>query len=133
LNRCVQLPQLPPLQFLILAFLVRQDELSGRDMRELLAQSGAKSTAPAYYQLMARMEDAGFVEGWYSQKQIEHQVVNERRYRITASGRDAWKSTGDFYGFHSRLLPADAPRARKAAEDRPRRLRREAAGAGARD
>lgn len=94
----VTLPTITPLQFFVLALLVRATELSGRELRDLLASSGVKSSGPQFYQLMARLEAADQVEGWYAQKEIEHQVVNERRYRATEAGLASWKNACNFYG-----------------------------------
>ncbi len=95
------LPQLTGLQFLVLAALTTLDEISGRDLRAWLATNRVKSSGPQFYQMMARLEDSGYVEGWYAQKEIEHQIVNERRYSITAKGHSAWENTRDFYSAHS--------------------------------
>jgi hypothetical protein len=91
------LPELTSLQFLVLTPLTSRDEISGRELRAWLADKGLKSSGPQFYQMMARLEDSDFVEGWYAQKAIEHQVVNERRYKITANGLSAWENTRDFY------------------------------------
>lgn len=96
-----ELPDITHLQFLVLAYLAKVEELPGRDLRELLSKSGVKSTGPGFYQLMSRLEDSNHVEGWYAEKELAHQVVKERRYRITESGLAAWKKTSDFYFSHS--------------------------------
>jgi DNA-binding PadR family transcriptional regulator len=62
-----------------------------------MADHGVKSTAPAFYQMMARLERDRFVEGWYEQIQAGDQAVTERRYRITPAGADVWKQTQRFY------------------------------------
>jgi hypothetical protein len=108
----VSLPQLTALQFLVLAALVAKGEVSGRDLRAWLSQNGVRSSGPQFYQLMARMEDSQYVEGWYHPKEIEHQVVNERRYRILDRGRAAWNATGDFY-FSIRNVATGSKRSRR--------------------
>lgn len=104
-----------PLRFLVLSFLIEEDELAGRDLRDRLLKSGVKSSGPQFYQMMARIEDSGYVQGWYAQKEIEHQVVNERRYRITEKGRAAWRQTGDFYSSHTRPVKRDDQERESAA------------------
>ena len=91
------LPRLTSLQFLVLTPLTSRDEIAGHDLRAWLTDKGLKSSGPQFYQMMARLKDSDFVEGWYAQKAIEHQVVNERRYKITANGLSAWENTRDFY------------------------------------
>ena len=106
----VSLPELTGLQFLVLTNLTMKDEVSGRDLRAWLAENGVRSSGPQFYQLMARMEDNKYVEGHYHPKEIEHQIVNERRYRILERGRAAWANTGDFYSsLHHRATKRKQP------------------------
>jgi hypothetical protein len=90
------LPDLTHLQFLVLTALL-EGEQSGRYIREKLAEEGVHKTGPAFYQLMARLEDAKLVEGWYDQKVVDGQIIKERRYKVTGLGVHAWESTRDFY------------------------------------
>ena len=54
-------------------------------------------TGPAFYQMMARLEDAGLVAGEYDQKIVDGQIIKERRYSLTARGETAWTATRVFY------------------------------------
>lgn len=90
------LPEITHLQFLILAICLNEEK-SGREIRKELAAQGAKKTGPAFYQLMARLEDDHMVKGWYDQKVIDGQIIKERRYKITSGGERAWEQTRDFY------------------------------------
>jgi DNA-binding PadR family transcriptional regulator len=90
------LPDLTHLQFLILGSLT-EGEQSGREIRARLAEQGVKKSGPAFYQLMARLEDSKYVRGWYDQKVIDGQVIKERRYKITAPGLRALEATATFY------------------------------------
>lgn len=90
------LPSLTHLQYLILQALLG-GEKSGKDLRRELAKSGEKKSGPAFYQLMARMEDAKFVKGRYDQHMLEGQIIKERRYLITAPGVKAYNQTRMFY------------------------------------
>lgn len=92
-----RLPDVTHLQFIVLEAL-RDSEQSGRDIRALLGDYGIRNTAPAFYQMMARLEQAGLVEGWYSQKLVGGQNVKERRYRLTKAGARAVADTRAFYG-----------------------------------
>ena len=96
------LPAVTHLQFLVLG-LVRSQEQSGRVLREALATYGVRRSAPAFYQLMARLESAGLVRGRYEQIVVGDQAVTERRYEVTAEGQRAWTRTHDFYADVARL------------------------------
>jgi DNA-binding PadR family transcriptional regulator len=92
----MSLPELTHLQFLILATLL-DGEMSGRDLRGRLAEEGVVKNGPAFYQLMARLEEAKWVEGWYDQRVTEGQVARERRYKVTAAGAAARERAWEFY------------------------------------
>jgi len=91
-----RLPKLTHLQFLVLG-LLRDGEQPGRQLRETLAAHGVRRTAPAFYQLMARLERDGLVEGRYEQITTGGQAVTERRYTLRARGREMWDQARDFY------------------------------------
>ena len=91
-----RLPTLTHLQFLVLG-LLRDGEQPGRVIRETLARHGVRRTAPAFYQLMARLERDGVVEGRYEQVTAGGQAVTERRYVLRARGRELWTEARDFY------------------------------------
>ncbi len=90
------MPDITHLQFVVLG-LLRQAPRLGREVRAELARSGVRSSGPAFYQMMARLEDAGLVGGQYDQKIVSGQIIKERRYEITAPGTAAWTLTRDFY------------------------------------
>jgi DNA-binding PadR family transcriptional regulator len=99
----VPLPEITHLQFLVLASLF-DGEQSGRFLRLKLHESGERRSGPAFYQMMARLEDAGFVRGHYDQKIVEGQIIKERRYRITASGTTACRRAYEFYQQRSKAF-----------------------------
>ena len=76
-----RLPRVTHLQFLVLGVL-RDGEQPGRLIRDTLAAYGVRRTAPAFYQLMARLARDGLVDGWYEQVTVGDQAVTERRYRL---------------------------------------------------
>ena len=96
------LPALTHLQFLVLGVL-RADEQPGRVVRRALASFGVRRSAPAFYQLMSRLEKAKLVEGWYEQIIVHDQAVTERRYRITPEGTRLWGQAQRFYEDVARL------------------------------
>ena len=90
------IPDLTHLQFLVLGIL-RAGTRTGRHVRRALAKHGIRRTAPAFYQLMARLEDASLVSGEYDQKVVNGQIIKERRYTLTPKGEAAWTATRTFY------------------------------------
>ena len=96
------LPSLTHLQFLVLGVL-HTEEQPGRVIRQALATYGVKRSGPAFYQLMARLEKAKLVEGWYEQIAVGDQNVTERRYRITPEGGRLWTRAQAFYQDVGRL------------------------------
>src|SRR6185295_12171995 len=91
-----RIPEITHLQFLVLGHL-RQSPRLGRELRRELARHGVRRSGPAFYQMMARLEDAELVAGEYDQKVIAGQIIKERRYVVTAAGAAAWNLTRDFY------------------------------------
>ena len=89
-------PELTHLQFAVLDCL-ESAEQTGRTLRHRLADMGIKKSGPAFYQMMARMEEAKFVEGWYTQKIVESQIIKERRYKISPKGLSALQHVKSFY------------------------------------
>ena len=90
------IPRLSHLQFAVLEVLGTATK-RGKDLRTSLSELGIKKSGPAFYQMMARLEEAKFVEGWYEQQIIDGQIIKERHYRITGHGIDAFKGTRKFY------------------------------------
>jgi DNA-binding PadR family transcriptional regulator len=91
-----QLPPLSHLQFLALGVLLSAEK-PGRVIRDVVADYGVRRTGAAFYQLMARLERDGLIDGWYESIVVGDQAVRERRYRITAAGTRAWRQTRAFY------------------------------------
>ncbi len=99
-----QVPSLTHLQFLVLSRL-RGGPATGRELRDRLEEYSVRKSGPAFYQLMARMEDGGIVKGWYQQQIVDGQIIRERHYEITAQGHAAWDKTSEFYRQASGGLP----------------------------
>lgn len=94
------LPTITNLQFVVLCELT-VGEKAGHVIRAALAKEKIKKSGPSFYQLMARLEKAKLVKGWYEKKTIKNQVIRERRYKITSKGRSAVRS---FKAFTTRGL-----------------------------
>ena len=92
----MQLPRISHLQFLVLGQILGSSA-TGMEIRRRLAEFGAKKSGPAFYQLMARLEDGGLVEGWYEQQIVDGQIIRERHYKIKRAGSQAWQRSRDFY------------------------------------
>ena len=91
-----RLPEITHLQFLVLGILLAGEQ-PGRAIRDAIAGYGVRRSAPAFYQMMARLERDGLTEGWYEQIIVGDQAVTERRYRIKPSGAKVWTQTRAFY------------------------------------
>lgn len=89
-------PDLTHLQFFVLGTLLGGGR-PGKSIRAELQAHGSPKSGPSFYQLMARLEDDGFVRGWYDQKVVDGQIIRQRHYEITARGRSSWQATRDFY------------------------------------
>ena len=96
------LPALTHLQYLVLGVLLVDDQ-PGRVLRNALTQYGVRRSAPAFYQLMSRLEKSKLVEGWYEQIVVHDQAVTERRYRVTPEGARLWRKAQGFYDEVARL------------------------------
>jgi DNA-binding PadR family transcriptional regulator len=107
------IPEITHLQFLVLGML-RGPERAGRHLRRALARHGVRRTGPAFYQMMARLEDAGLVAGEYEQRIVDGQIIKERRYALTPRGDSAWTATRAFYSEAIEAYGARKPRAAHA-------------------
>lgn len=92
----MHLPELTHLQFLVLDALGPKEK-RGKEMRHDLEKAGVTKTGPAFYQMMARLEEAKFVEGRYATEIIAGQIIKERVYRILGTGVQALEETRSFY------------------------------------
>ena len=90
------LPRLTHLQFIVIGTLLAGAR-SGKEIRAELRRARVRRSGPSFYQMMARMEDAGLVRGWYEQEVVEGQIIRERRYALTTAGRSAWQHSRQFY------------------------------------
>jgi hypothetical protein len=91
------LPKFTHLQFLVVSELTR-GQAAGRSIREHLRGAGVRQSGPAFYQLMAGLEDGGFVSGWYEQQVVDGQIIRERYYKVLAAGTRAVEESIEFYG-----------------------------------
>src|SRR3982751_6090804 len=101
-----RIPRLTHLQFLVLG-LLRGGERPGRAIREAIAAHGVKRSAPAFYQLMARLERDRLVDGWHEQVTARDPAGTERRSRLRPAGARRWAEARDFY---TTLIARASPR-----------------------
>ena len=90
------LPRLTHLQFLVITALLRE-AAPGRALRTHLKGAGVRQSGPAFYQMMAVLEDGELVSGWYEQEVVDGQIIRQRHYKVLAGGRKAWEHSRDFY------------------------------------
>ena len=84
------------LQFAVLGVL-RAGSRRGSEVRGELEKLGTRKAGPAFYRLMARLEEAGLVRGWYEQEVIDGQIFRERAYEVTGEGAESWDHTRSFH------------------------------------
>src|SRR4051812_30274896 len=97
------LPELTHLQFLVLG-IIGSGTMSGKELRESLkAEAGIMKSGPAFYQMMARLEEGKFIRGWYEQEVIDGQIFKERHYEVLVGGVRALKQTEAFYRRHAAI------------------------------
>ena len=92
----MELPELSHQQVLVLECLSTTD-VKGRHLRQRLKEKKLIKSGPAFYQMMSRIEESGFVEGWYEQRIVEGQLIKERTYKMTGKGHHALAATLDYY------------------------------------
>lgn len=92
----MKLPPLTALQFFVVQ-IAECGSVAGKTIRELLAEAGSPRSLPGFYQLMARMEEAGWVKGHRVTVEVEGYPVIERHYDATPKGRRAAEQTREFY------------------------------------
>lgn len=91
------MPKLTHLQFLILRNLWGRTS-PGHWLRDLLEREWPQLLSdPAFYQLMARLEDSGWATGEYRTRQVGERTIKERWYRITPEGKAEVKTVAEFY------------------------------------
>src|SRR5258705_12004435 len=98
------LPTLTHLQFIVIGALLA-DEQSGKDLRIELKRHGVRRTGPAFYQMMARLEDSGWIDGFYTQGIVDAQIIKERRHHRKPAGPRSWNRTPDFFAPGPSRLP----------------------------
>lgn len=89
-------PRLTHLQFSILGF-IQGGSTCGKELRAALRRDGMRRSGPAFYQVMARLEDGGWVTGEYRQRMDNGQTIRERCYSLTPAGHRAWRASAEFY------------------------------------
>lgn len=104
------LPKLTHLQFMTIGFL-QHGARCGHDLRVALRRSGVRTSAPAFYQMMSRLEDHGLVRGSYDQQIVDGQMIRKRCYEVNALGARARQASRDFY---ARWSAGDEPGAAPA-------------------
>jgi DNA-binding PadR family transcriptional regulator len=92
----MQLPTVTALQTLVIRQLIEADK-NGRTLRADVAAAGKKMSGPAFYELMARIEDAGLVRGRYVSKVVDGCAIRERWYHLEAKGQSALDEAREFY------------------------------------
>ncbi len=120
----MKLPEITPLQFLVLQVLFDGRKTTD-ELRRELATRGLSCSAPAMSKLMKRLVAAAFVQPRFRQRSEGKHAVQDRSYQVTDLGVILWKATRDFYAA-APLPPEDietaiSEEAEFAHLERPRR------------
>ena len=99
-NTKIALPGLTSLQFLVISE-IGKEVRSGQFLRERLKKQGIKNSLPAFYQLMARLEELNFVQGRYETGETDGYTIREKYYKILNDGIVAFRETRDFFNSHN--------------------------------
>ncbi len=89
-------PILSALQFAVLDA-IGAARLKGSDLRESLRKNGFLKSGPAFYQLMARLEESRFISAETESTPMQGFTLKERFYRLTGEGHKALRDTLAFY------------------------------------
>jgi DNA-binding PadR family transcriptional regulator len=89
------LPAITFLQWLVLE-IIGGSTRSGKYVRDRLAERGHRKSLPAFYQMMSRLEDAGFVRAESVRATVCDQTVTERHYRLMVKGIRELADVRDF-------------------------------------
>lgn len=92
----MNLPAISALQAAILDSIGAR-EVPGHELRERLKKLGINKSGPAFYQAMARLEEAEFVTGRYEFEVVEDQSLRRRVYKITGNGLKALQAAVSFH------------------------------------
>lgn len=103
------LPELSHLQFAVLEVLGTRT-MAGKALREGLKTIGISKSGPAFYQVMARLEESKMVEAWYVRQVVNGQLIKERTYKLTALGVRILNEAKLFYSNKTApLIPSNLP------------------------
>ena len=92
----MSIPSLSVLQILILDTL-GVAEVQSAVLRDKLKLAGFKKSAPAFYQAMSRLEDAGLVESRYTKRVLHGHTVKEKHFKVTGDGVEAMREAKQFF------------------------------------
>ena len=92
----MDLPRITHRQYAVLGA-IGGESISGRELRKQLKRAGIRHSRGAFYQLMARLEDGGFVEPSEEDVLIGDQRYKERWYRLSGDGANAMREVEMYY------------------------------------
>ena len=97
-EKFMSLPKITHLQAVVLSSLKGHPERYGHNLRqELYELTKRKKSLPAFYQMMARLENDGLVAGKKEVRRLDEATVTVSVYRITKKGERELKTTLGFY------------------------------------
>ena len=94
--RIPDLPDVTHAQFFALETLM-VCPLPGKELRAELDEFGWLKTNSTFYELTKRLEELGFIAGYYTARIVRDFAVRERHYEITVAGVRAYHAAHTFY------------------------------------
>jgi hypothetical protein len=92
----MSLPELTPLQFLVLQLLFAGPQ-GGKDLRRKAKAAGAALSPPSFSRLMHRMNRLGYLQIHDVEEAERFRYVLPRRFELTDLGLALWRRTREFY------------------------------------
>ena len=91
------LPDVTHLQFAIIDVMGAKERTGEEIRRSLFREHSIKRTLAAFYMLMKRLEDSGFITGRYRLVEIGSYTAKQRLYKVTGQGAKAFQNARDWY------------------------------------
>ena len=90
-------PQITHLQFLVIDAIASLQQASASEIRKQLSEYGLDQKGPKFYQLMGRLEKAGFIESWSQPFDAAGSEVTRTFYKNRPDGKKQKQLVCEFY------------------------------------
>lgn len=81
------IPEISVPQLVAMGMMRKHAEMKpARQLKEELGDYGYVKNGQGFYQMIARLEELGFVDGMYREKVVDGFVIRQRHYALTVEG-----------------------------------------------